>query len=215
MLPAPQFQTKSDVLPHRALLEQGEVLENKTQIPILNRTAGGLLSRDPNAADTTSSRPAISRSRVLLPEPEGPSRATKEPLSTSRLTASTAREAPNCLLTPARRMPMDGRSWQRLQQPTANSHFPTGLPLDNSANGDRALGLFPGLVLSGGEESPNRGQSRRLENSAQKRDIAMILASFSESKPCNSSRFRKPSFTRLAKTKRMLSWRNSKRPSIP
>jgi len=49
MLPATQFQTKSDILPHRALLEQGGSSGKQNHMPILNRTAGGLFSRDPHA----------------------------------------------------------------------------------------------------------------------------------------------------------------------
>src|SRR3546814_9599529 len=45
------------------------------------------------------SRPAISRSVVDLPQPEGPSSTTSDPASTSKLTASTARAVPQCLPT--------------------------------------------------------------------------------------------------------------------
>ena len=46
-----------------------------------------------------SSRPAIIRSSVVLPQPDGPSRQTKVPCGTSRLIASTAVKSPNRLVT--------------------------------------------------------------------------------------------------------------------
>ena len=50
----------------------------------------------------TVSRPAISRSVVDLPQPEGPSSTANVPASTSKLTSSTARVAPQCLATRSR-----------------------------------------------------------------------------------------------------------------
>src|SRR5437660_937382 len=44
-----------------------------------------------------SSRPATRRSKVVLPEPDGPSRATSSPGAMSRLNASSARVSPNLL----------------------------------------------------------------------------------------------------------------------
>ncbi len=38
------------------------------------------------------------RSNVVFPEPEGPNSATSEPPSISKLTLSTARNVPNCLV---------------------------------------------------------------------------------------------------------------------
>src|SRR5262245_38823400 len=45
------------------------------------------------------SRPAITRSSVDLPDPEGPRRAVSEPPGTSRLTSSRATKLPNRLVT--------------------------------------------------------------------------------------------------------------------
>src|ERR1041384_3356771 len=50
----------------------------------------------------TSSRPAIRRSSVDLPQPEGPSSTTNFPFSARRLTASTAATPPKRLVTPSR-----------------------------------------------------------------------------------------------------------------
>src|ERR1700730_1649663 len=46
-----------------------------------------------------SSRPAMMRSRLVLPEPEGPSSATSSPVGTVMLTSSTARKDPKDLVT--------------------------------------------------------------------------------------------------------------------
>ena len=50
----------------------------------------------------TSSSPAIRRSVVDLPQPEGPSSTTKRPAAASKLTSSTARAASHALVTPRR-----------------------------------------------------------------------------------------------------------------
>ena len=47
----------------------------------------------------TCSRPAIRRSVVDLPQPDGPSRTTSEAAAASKLTLSTAGVAPQALLT--------------------------------------------------------------------------------------------------------------------
>src|SRR3954463_12493712 len=46
------------------------------------------------------SRPPTMRSVVVLPQPEGPSRAKKEPAGTVRVRSSTAVKLPNRLVTP-------------------------------------------------------------------------------------------------------------------
>src|SRR5687768_2441571 len=47
------------------------------------------------------SRPAMMRSSVVLPQPEGPSRQTNSPWATDRLTSRRATKAPKCLETPS------------------------------------------------------------------------------------------------------------------
>src|SRR5260370_2827478 len=51
------------------------------------------------APSSGCSQPAISRSVVVLPQPEGPSKERNSPLRTRRLTESTAVRAPNRLVT--------------------------------------------------------------------------------------------------------------------
>src|SRR3954453_12040991 len=48
------------------------------------------------------SNPAMSRSVVVLPEPDGPSMVKNSPLAMSRSTSSTAATSPNCLRSPVR-----------------------------------------------------------------------------------------------------------------
>jgi len=52
------------------------------------------------------SKPAISRSSVDLPEPDGPSNATREPDSIFKLTRSSAWKLPNCFDTFSTTMPI-------------------------------------------------------------------------------------------------------------
>src|ERR1700712_1625980 len=51
------------------------------------------------------SRPATIRSVVVLPQPDGPSRAKKDPRGTSRSSSRTAWKAPKCLVSCRRASP--------------------------------------------------------------------------------------------------------------
>src|SRR5689334_17816414 len=53
---------------------------------------------------STSQKPAIIRSSVVLPHPEGPRRVNNLPSSIVAETLSTARTAPKLRLTPSRRI---------------------------------------------------------------------------------------------------------------
>src|SRR5256885_33625 len=55
--------------------------------------------------DVMSSRPAIMRNRVLLPQPEGPTKTTNSRSATSRSTPCTTATSPNDLQTPWRLTP--------------------------------------------------------------------------------------------------------------
>src|SRR5437667_3990809 len=69
-----------------------------------SRCAGGsrVTSRPPISIEPASctSRPAITRSSVVLPQPEGPRKHTSLPLSTSSETSSNAVKAPKRLVMP-------------------------------------------------------------------------------------------------------------------
>src|SRR5260370_40403264 len=62
--------------------------------------------------DVTSSSPAIRRSNVDLPHPDGPTKTTNSPSAISRLISGIASKSPNALRTPS-----------RLMLPMANSSF--------------------------------------------------------------------------------------------
>src|SRR5688500_14592137 len=47
------------------------------------------------------SRPAMMRSSVVLPQPEGPRRQTNSPWATASVTSRKATKAPKCLETPS------------------------------------------------------------------------------------------------------------------
>src|SRR5471032_323330 len=55
---------------------------------------------------SSSLKPAIMRSKVVLPQPDGPSRVKNSPCSTVRVMLSTARTVPKVRLTPAMTMPL-------------------------------------------------------------------------------------------------------------
>ena len=78
------------------------LLASHPNIAMFRRTGGSAVTASPpmkTSPAVTVSSPAISRSVVDLPQPEGPSRTARVPRATSSETSSTARVAPQCLLT--------------------------------------------------------------------------------------------------------------------
>src|SRR5215831_17173089 len=76
-------------------------------MPVLRRCAGKVsMRRSPNQIlpDSTSVKPAINRSSVVLPHPEGPRRVNNLLSSTVAEKLSTARTAPKVRLTQSRRI---------------------------------------------------------------------------------------------------------------
>src|SRR5882672_6754315 len=71
------------------------------------------------------SRPAISRKVVDLPQPEGPSSATRWPAGAEKLTSSTAAAAPQLFVTPSRRTSAMGLLQSLSGTPAAFSQPPT------------------------------------------------------------------------------------------
>ena len=91
VLPRPHSQAERDVLEHRHVPEQGVVLKHEADAPVAPRGARWTSSPSNSTAPASGiSRPAISRSSVVLPQPEGPSSATSSPVSTRKLTSSIA-----------------------------------------------------------------------------------------------------------------------------
>ncbi len=95
----------------------GQIAYDWNTMPI-RRLSGGnkmpcstdVTSRSPTRTSPASGRssPAIMRSVVVLPQPLGPSRVSIEPLSTSKLTSSTAGTLPKSFRRPATRMVVIG-----------------------------------------------------------------------------------------------------------
>src|SRR5450432_1358730 len=76
-------------------------------MPVLRRCAGKVsmrLSSNHMLPASTSAKPAIIRSSVVLPHPEGPRRVNNLPSSIVAETLSTARTAPKVRLTLSRRI---------------------------------------------------------------------------------------------------------------
>jgi hypothetical protein len=74
-------------------------------MPVLRLFGGTVVtSRSPKRTlpAVGSRKPAIMRSSVVLPHPDGPSRKNSSPLCTARSTASTAVVRPKRLVTPRR-----------------------------------------------------------------------------------------------------------------
>ena len=76
----------------------------------MSRVCAGSLSMRlvPNRISPASSsqKPAIMRSSVVLPQPDGPSRVKNSPSPTVRFTPSTARTDPNERAAPSMTMPV-------------------------------------------------------------------------------------------------------------
>ena len=93
-----------DVLGHRAPLEQPRVLEGHAVV-LVEAGLAGALAVDRERAEVGSVRLAMSRSRVLLPQPDGPISETNSPGSIRRSmprarSPGSARPALNTLPTP-------------------------------------------------------------------------------------------------------------------
>ena len=92
------LQRKGQVLAHgQARVERVE-LEHHGDVALATG-ASSLTRRPPTmmSPEVAVSSPAIIRSVVVLPQPEGPSRQTTSPAPTSRSTASTARQLAEAL----------------------------------------------------------------------------------------------------------------------
>ena len=93
-------QPEGDVLEDRHMPEERVVLKDEADAAL--RAVRSLMSSPSNWTDPASanSSPAMMRSSVVLPEPDGPSSATSCPRGISRSTASSAVNCPNRLVIP-------------------------------------------------------------------------------------------------------------------
>ena len=87
-------QPEGDVVAHGHVLERRVVLEDEADAALLRRHAGDVLALDPTMPPSGTSRPAMTRSSVDLPEPDGPSSAVSEPSGISSETSSSAWKSP-------------------------------------------------------------------------------------------------------------------------
>ena len=69
---------------------QGVVLEHHRDVAVLGRHVGDVAAADRDLAALSSSRPAIMRSSVDLPQPDGPTRTRNSPSAISRSIPATA-----------------------------------------------------------------------------------------------------------------------------
>ena len=84
----------------RAVREQRVVLEHGVDGAAVRRLPGDVAARDEDARRRPAvSKPAIRRSSVVLPQPEGPSSVRNSPAATSSETSSTATTSPYDLRT--------------------------------------------------------------------------------------------------------------------
>ena len=97
-------QTEADVLGHGQVREEGVVLEDHADLAPLGRHPGAAAGHgavgDSIVPASGASKPAIRRSSVVLPQPDGPSSATISPRSTQSCARSTAWTAPKRFDTP-------------------------------------------------------------------------------------------------------------------
>jgi hypothetical protein len=89
------LQPVAEILRDRHVRVQGVVLEDHRDVAVPRRESRHLALADPDVTLRHLSRPAIIRSSVDLPQPDGPTRTMNSPLSIVRLTSSTARTSPS------------------------------------------------------------------------------------------------------------------------
>lgn len=86
----PQPEAKGDVLEDVHVGEQGDVLEDHRDTPILGCEIRDFVVANVDLASVGFVRPATVSIVVDFPQPEGPTKVTNSPSSISRLTSSTA-----------------------------------------------------------------------------------------------------------------------------
>ena len=95
-----QLEAEGHVVAHRHVRIERVVLEHHRDVAILRRAGRSPRGRRSTISPPdTSSSPAIRRSSVDLPHPEGPTRTRNSPSATSRSTACSTCVVPNALST--------------------------------------------------------------------------------------------------------------------
>ena len=83
-------QPEGDVLAHRHVLEQRVALEHEPQPALLRRQVGDVVGAEQMVPASGCSSPAITRSTVDLPDPDGPSNVVMPPAGAVNDTSATA-----------------------------------------------------------------------------------------------------------------------------
>ncbi len=94
----PQRQAEGQVAEDRQVRIQRAVLEDHGDVALAGRQAVQHPPAQDDAAAAGGSRPAIIRSTVVLPQPEGPTNTSTSPAATSSERSSTARTPPGKVL---------------------------------------------------------------------------------------------------------------------
>ena len=93
-------QAERDVLADVEMLEQRVGLEHRVDVALVGRHARDVVAVEPHGAlDDGCSKPAISRSVVVLPQPDGPSSEKNSPWRICSERSLTASKSPKCLQT--------------------------------------------------------------------------------------------------------------------
>jgi hypothetical protein len=88
------LEPEGHVLGHRHVREERVTLEHHAGVAPVRRHMGDVLGPDGDAPEVTGMKPAIMRKVVVLPQPEGPRRATNSPCSTVNEKSRTAATLP-------------------------------------------------------------------------------------------------------------------------
>src|SRR5450830_1124597 len=94
----PYTQTKRHILKYGHVAKQCIVLKHKAHLALTHLLRCGIRAMKVDTAGISDSSPAIMRNKVVLPQPEGPSKATNSPLGTSKVTSFKALKLPKFFL---------------------------------------------------------------------------------------------------------------------
>ena len=97
-------QAEGDVVGHRLVREERVALEDRVDAPLVRRRARHVGAVEQDLALVGRSKPAISRSVVVLPQPDGPSMVKNSPGGTCRSMPLTATASPKRLTRSTSRM---------------------------------------------------------------------------------------------------------------
>ena len=145
------FSPNAEVLGDGHVRVEGVVLEDHRDVSLARGERRSRVVAEDIVRTSRSSSPAIIRSAVVLPQPEGPTSTMNSPSTMSRLTSSTALTPPSKTLLMCSSLTPDGRpSRQRpglstLDQPLSESQSPSRSPqLTDTDPSNAFAGCAPG-----------------------------------------------------------------------